>query len=89
MIYTVTFNPAIDYIVYMKELEKGSINRSERETAFFGGKGINVSFILKELGHESTALGFVAGFTGRLLNRASKTRAFTPTLSDSKTESPV
>ena len=46
MIYTVTFNPAIDYIVYMKELEKGSINRSERETAFFGGKGINVSFIL-------------------------------------------
>ena len=47
MIYTVTFNPAIDYIVYMKELEKGSINRCERETAFFGGKGINVSFMLK------------------------------------------
>lgn len=69
MIYTVTFNPAIDYIVYMKELEKGSINRSERETAFFGGKGINVSFILKELGHESTALGFVAGFTGKALEQ--------------------
>ena len=69
MIYTVTFNPAIDYIVYMKELEKGSINRSERETAFFGGKGINVSFILKELGHESTALGFVAGVTGKALEQ--------------------
>lgn len=69
MIYTVTFNPAIDYIVYMKELEKGSINRSERETAFFGGKGINVSVILKELGHESTALGFVAGFTGKALEQ--------------------
>ena len=69
MIYTVTFNPAIDYIVYMKELEKGSINRCERETAFFGGKGINVSFMLKELGHESTALGFVAGFTGNAIEQ--------------------
>ena len=64
MIYTVTFNPAIDYVVHVDELQVGNINRCDRETAFFGGKGINVSLILKNLGIKSTALGFVAGFTG-------------------------
>lgn len=67
MVYTVTFNPAIDYFVRMKELKAGSINRSESEELFFGGKGINVSVVLAELGIPSKALGFVAGFTGRAI----------------------
>lgn len=69
MIYTVTFNPAIDYVVHVDELQVGNINRCDRETAFFGGKGINVSLILKNLGIKSTALGFVAGFTGDAIER--------------------
>ncbi|MBE5860234.1 MAG: 1-phosphofructokinase [Butyrivibrio sp.] len=65
MIYTVTFNPAIDYIVRMdKPIDIGMTNRSVSEDCFFGGKGINVSTILKNLGIENTALGFIAGFTG-------------------------
>lgn len=64
MIYTVTFNPAIDYVVHMSTLAKGSVNRSEKEEMFFGGKGINVSAVLKQLGVDSVALGFIAGFTG-------------------------
>ncbi|MCR5405706.1 MAG: 1-phosphofructokinase [Lachnospiraceae bacterium] len=65
MIYTVTFNPAIDYIVRMnRAIDPGMTNRSVSENCFFGGKGINVSTILKNLGIDSTALGFVAGFTG-------------------------
>lgn len=68
MIYTVTFNPAIDYIVRMdKPLDPGMTNRSVSEDCFFGGKGINVSTVLKNLGIESTALGFVAGFTGEAI----------------------
>lgn len=70
MIYTVTFNPAIDYLVYVPKLSSGSINRSEKEKIFFGGKGINVSLILRELGMESTAMGFTAGFTGNALEHA-------------------
>ena len=66
MIYTVTFNPAIDYLVYVPELSVGSIIRSEKESTFCGGKGINVSLILQELGIESTATGFLAGFTGSI-----------------------
>lgn len=64
MIYTVTFNPAIDYVVRMDALRPGEINRSTSEDIYFGGKGINVSQVLKELGISSKALGFVAGFTG-------------------------
>ena len=64
MIYTITFNPAIDYIVYINDFKLGSVNRAEAEELYFGGKGINVSIILKELGVDSKALGFVAGFTG-------------------------
>ncbi|MCD7730251.1 MAG: 1-phosphofructokinase [Oscillospiraceae bacterium] len=67
MIYTVTFNPAVDYVVKTDELIAGQVNRSERESVFFGGKGINVSIILKELGINSEALGFVAGFTGKAI----------------------
>ncbi|WP_026497148.1 1-phosphofructokinase [Butyrivibrio sp. WCD3002] len=68
MIYTVTFNPAIDYIVRMdKPLDPGMTNRSVSEDCFFGGKGINVSTVLKNLGIENTALGFAAGFTGEAI----------------------
>ncbi len=70
MIYTVTFNPALDYCVHMEELPRmGETNRSGREELYFGGKGINVSRILRELGKESVALGFVAGFTGEALEK--------------------
>lgn len=65
MIYTVTFNPALDYIVTMDELKTGEINRTKSEQILAGGKGLNVSMVLKNLGVESTALGFVAGFTGK------------------------
>lgn len=65
MIYTVTFNPALDYIVSLKELRTGAVNRVQSEHLLPGGKGINVSIVLKNLGHENTALGFIAGFTGR------------------------
>ena len=74
MIYTVTFNPAIDYLVYVPELTVGSIIRTEKESTFYGGKGINVSLILQELGIESTAMGFLAGFTGSAIEQALKGR---------------
>ena len=68
MIYTVTFNPAIDYVVHLQgELKQEGINRNTAEEYQFGGKGINVSFVLHELGIPSKALGFVAGFTGAAL----------------------
>ncbi len=68
MIYTVTFNPALDYVVFLDSLTPGDINRSIRESIFYGGKGINVSTVLKMLGQETTALGFIAGFTGTALH---------------------
>lgn len=64
MIYTITFNPALDYIVEMQGFAMGETNRTAHETMLPGGKGINVSIVLKNLGLESTALGFTAGFTG-------------------------
>ncbi len=64
MIYTVTFNPAIDYIVHVPNLTLGAVNRTERDMIYYGGKGINVSIILNNLGVQNTALGFIAGFTG-------------------------
>lgn len=69
MIYTVTFNPAIDYVVHTDEMKIGSTNRSVREEMYFGGKGINVSVVLKELGVDSKALGFTAGFTGEAIEK--------------------
>ena len=64
MIYTVTFNPAIDYVVHLDALTPGGINRNSAEEYQFGGKGINVSNVLKTLDFDTVALGFVAGFTG-------------------------
>ena len=64
MIYTVTFNPAIDYVVHFDHLRPGEINRNESEEFQFGGKGINVSNVLRTLGFDTVALGFVAGFIG-------------------------
>ena len=64
MIYTVTLNPAIDYVVGLDTLTAGAVNRCSRENIEFGGKGINVSRMLHSLGIETTALGFIAGFTG-------------------------
>ena len=70
MIYTVTFNPAIDYVVHLQgELKQEGINRNTAEEYQFGGKGINVSNVLRTLGVESEALGFVAGFTGEGLEK--------------------
>lgn len=64
MIYTVTLNPAIDYVVEVSQLVTGEVNRTVAEEIVYGGKGINVSVLLKQLGLESVALGFIAGFTG-------------------------
>lgn len=69
MIYTVTFNPAVDYCIHMEDVRVGEVNRSKGEEIYFGGKGINVSVVLKELGIKSKALGFVAGFTGHAIER--------------------
>ncbi|MCR5734563.1 MAG: 1-phosphofructokinase [Lachnospiraceae bacterium] len=66
MIYTLTFSPSIDYVVYLdNEFESGRINRVRHDDIYYGGKGVNVSQVLLGLGIENTALGFVAGFTGR------------------------
>ena len=73
MIFTVTLNPSIDYVVETENFKIGCLNRSKNEYAVAGGKGINVSCVLKELGVETKALGFAAGFTGneiiRILNQ--------------------
>ncbi|MDO5110532.1 MAG: 1-phosphofructokinase [Erysipelotrichaceae bacterium] len=68
MIYTVTLNPALDYVIQVEHFKPGQINRNKSENIYFGGKGINVSCILNELGFQSTALGFIAGFTGKALS---------------------
>ena len=67
MIYTVTLNPSIDFIVHVDHLEIGALNRMKQDFKLPGGKGINVSRILKRIGIASTALGFVGGFTGRFI----------------------
>ena len=72
MIYTVTFNPAIDYVLHTERIQTGCVNRSEYEEIFFGGKGINVSAVLAELGVKSKALGFTAGFTGEAIEQGVK-----------------
>lgn len=69
MIYTVTFNPSLDYVVQVEDFCPGRINRTAREAIFPGGKGLNVSRVLKHLGQESIALGFIAGFTGEEIRR--------------------
>lgn len=69
MIYTVTFNPSLDYVVSLDGFALGRTNRTVEERLFPGGKGINVSLVLRELGLESTALGFTAGFVGQEIER--------------------
>lgn len=69
MIYTVTFNPAVDYVVRTEKMITGAVNRLSGEDIYFGGKGINVSMVLSELGVKSKALGFTAGFTGEAIEQ--------------------
>lgn len=69
MVYTITFNPALDYVMRVDHLNLGETNRTRSEDLQFGGKGINVSNVLHALNVDTTALGFVAGFTGRELTR--------------------
>ena len=69
MIYTITFNPALDYISQVENFEVGKINRTKTEKILPGGKGLNVSIVLKNLEYNSTALGFIAGFTGDELKK--------------------
>ena len=72
MIYTVTFNPSLDYIVTVDDFTLGKVNRTKKEIVYPGGKGINVSMVLENLGHKSCALGFMAGFTGEEIARSLK-----------------
>ena len=74
MIYTLTFNPAIDYYITVENLKVGAVNRAKGEQIRFGGKGINVSLVLKEFDIPSTALGFIGGFTGDALENNLKQR---------------
>ena len=77
MIYTVTFNPSLDYVVDVAEFEVGKVNRTSKETIYPGGKGINVSMVLKHLGYENTAFGFLAGFTGNHIEDLLKSEGIT------------
>lgn len=72
MIYTITLNPSIDYIVHVENFKADALNRTDAEHMLAGGKGINVSTVLRNLGHETTALGFTAGFTGAEVERMLK-----------------
>ena len=69
MIYTVTFNPSLDYVVQVDDFAVGEINRTRTESIYPGGKGINVSLVLQNLGLSSVALGFTAGFSGAEIER--------------------
>ena len=77
MIYTVTLNPSIDYVVHLDSFVDGITNRTTGEEYYFGGKGINVSNVLAELNLESTALGFVAGFTGEAIEKGVRNERIT------------
>lgn len=69
MIYTVTFNPSLDYIIDVDDFQTGKVNRTHKEIIYPGGKGINVSIVLHNLGYENVALGFIGGFTGNEILR--------------------
>ncbi|WP_262314545.1 1-phosphofructokinase [Lacticaseibacillus parakribbianus] len=88
MIYTITLNPSIDYVVTLDALDLGLVNRLSSATKLPGGKGINVSRILKELNQPTTALGFVGGFTGQFIQAQLKHRelacAFTTIAADTR-----
>ena len=70
MIYTVTFNPSVDYVVRLSKVNVGGLNRTDDTEKYAGGKGINVSRVLKQLDTETTALGFCGGFTGQFIKDA-------------------
>ncbi|MDD6428574.1 1-phosphofructokinase [Candidatus Weimeria sp. HCP3S3_B5] len=74
MIMTVTFNPSLDYIVSVDDFRTGQVNRTTKELLFPGGKGLNVSMVLKNLGMDSVAVGFMAGFTGRAIEQMMESR---------------
>lgn len=76
MIYTVTFNPALDYVVKVDNFTLGKVNRTIREDIYYGGKGLNVSTVLTNLGYESIALGFIAGFTGDVIEDGAQSLGF-------------
>ena len=84
MVYTVTFNPSLDYIVSLNGFEMGMTNRTREEQMLPGGKGINVSTVLQNLGVENTALGFTAGFTGIEIERMIEDIGFRCDYQDSK-----
>ncbi|MGX7776533.1 1-phosphofructokinase [Streptococcus pluranimalium] len=88
MIYTVTLNPSIDYIVRLDTVEVGQVNRMESDDKYAGGKGINVSRILKRLAIDNTATGFIGGFTGRFiteeLEKEGISTAFVPVSQDTR-----
>ena len=69
MINTITLNPSLDYIVKVDDFKAGHVNRTSEENIYPGGKGINVSIVLKNLGVNNRALGFVAGFTGEEIEK--------------------
>ena len=69
MVYTVTFNPALDYVVRVEDFQPGETNRTASDEIQFGGKGINLSTVLRNLGVDNVALGFLAGFTGKGLEQ--------------------
>lgn len=70
MVYTVTFNPALDYLVFVNKMKFGEVNKIDKALVQAGGKGINVSMVLAELGVKSKAMGFVAGFTGAAIEQS-------------------
>ena len=74
MIYTVTLNPALDYILRLPQLSSEDVNRAESAQLLCGGKGINVSMVLSGLGVPTRAMGFVAGFTGRHWSKCCRPR---------------
>ena len=76
MIYTVTFNPSIDYIMFADDFELNGLNRATETFKFAGGKGINVSRVLKTLNVPSTALGFAGGFPGQFIDDTLKKQVF-------------
>lgn len=70
MIYTITLNPSLDYVMYMEGFKEGELNRAQTTQKFPGGKGINVSRVLHELGVDATALGFIGGYPGAMIEKA-------------------
>ena len=77
MIYTVTMNPSLDYVMGVENFREGIVNRTAEEAILPGGKGINVSAMLRQLGGETMALGFLAGFTGDEIRRSLRDRKST------------